>query len=94
MNVHPQHYVRIIKATYWVLVCRYSNSVVLSTGDHCWVLYTQEREEPLGGAREGQQDRSSANTTSEGKISALALFHPEKRKKEGHRTILTHSKHK
>lgn len=53
--------------------------MVLSTGDQCEVPYIQERGGPRGGAREGHQEWSPANTTSEGKMSVL--FQVKKKKK-------------
>lgn len=70
MNVHPEHYIRVIKATHPMLVCRYSDSRVLSTGDQCYVSHIPER----GGAREGQQEQAQQTQLLEEKKNLIVTF--------------------
>lgn len=70
MNVHPQCYTRIIKTKYWMLVCTYSNSVVvLGSRDHFEHCISREMR-----ARKGLQEQPAASAASGGKKSGLALL--------------------
>lgn len=62
MNVRPEHYTRVIKATSPVLVCRYSDSMVLSTGDQWYHIFWRE-EGPGKGSRNSRHDLWRKNLT-------------------------------
>lgn len=68
MDVHPQHYIRIIKTKYQMLVCTYSNSMVLGTGDQFQVPYFKRDEGHSEGLGKGSRSSHQQITALEEKF--------------------------